>query len=112
MKLTLDALIRGAVNIAKTTHGDIDEFIESTDMHVKFHVDDTKADRINKIVDALEEGTALEDLTPKKPEPVKTGEPQKRGMWGLGYRENGEHICPTHDGSPDKGTNALNTGHT
>lgn len=131
MKLTKEKIFDGTVNVKKTSKCDIHDLVRAEGIPVVFVDEDTKAEMLNKIADYYESESypaVVERLTtqppmpmgaeerireiketPPKPEPVAKTK-YVGGHWGLGYRENGEHICPTWDGSPDKGSNAANRG--
>lgn len=111
MKLTKELIESGKLNVKKTSRQDILDFVaEVYPAIIPFAEGDTKVDMLNKILDHIE----VVDATQEPEQPLDEVEPPKRqrlgGYWDLGYRENGEHICPTWDGSPDKGSNALNNG--
>ena len=137
MKLLMTDIQQGTVNVKKVAASDMQVFCDEHDLKIDCQPTQArkKRDILNDIVDAVDmangdEPVPRETEPEPAPEPIASANPvykkakpepkkrkafvmgEKRGKYGLGYRKNGEHICPTHDGSPDKGSNDLNRGST
>ena len=94
MEIEKDDLLGEGLDIKKVTVKEITAFCEKEGLSAKWKPGMSKAKFLNAVIDELE--------------PSTNTAPHEEGRYGLGIRPNGEHICPTPNGSPDKGSNYQN----